>query len=119
MPPDLGIPNSDSALGESGTTSAAPWASPLETALWCAAQGWPVHPLAPGRKTPAPNCGDCRDRPHPPQECDCIPAGRWCHGFHAATTDPALITAWWTRQPRFGVGVACGPAGLVVIDLSL
>ncbi|MER6916665.1 bifunctional DNA primase/polymerase [Streptomyces sp. NPDC000594] len=118
MPPDLGIPNSDSALGGSGTAPAEPWANPLETALWCAAQGWPVHPLAPGRKTPAPNCADCRDRPHPAQECPCIPAGHWCHGFHAATTDPSVLTAWWRRQPRFGVGVSCGPAGLVVIDVD-
>ncbi len=45
-------------------------------------------------------------------------AGGWCHGFHCATLDPVRITSWWTRDPRFGVGVATGPAGLVVLDVD-
>ncbi|MFE0511073.1 bifunctional DNA primase/polymerase [Streptomyces sp. NPDC058964] len=101
-------------------TSAAPgqtWA-PHAVARWCAAQGWPVHPLAPGRKTPASNCPACRDRRHDPRTCPCAPAGRPCHGFHAATTNPAHIDAWWRAQPSAGVGVACGPAHLVVIDID-
>ncbi|MFD8315693.1 DNA primase, partial [Streptomyces sp. NPDC059694] len=28
----------------------------VDVARWCAEQGWPVHPLAAGRKTPAGNC---------------------------------------------------------------
>ncbi|MET8944876.1 bifunctional DNA primase/polymerase [Streptomyces sp. NPDC004542] len=87
-------------------------------ARWCAAQGWPVHPLAPGRKTPGANCPECRDRHHEPKSCPCLPAGRPCHGFHAATTDPGRIDAWWGAQPASGVGVACGPADLVVIDID-
>ncbi|NUK22852.1 bifunctional DNA primase/polymerase [Streptomyces lunaelactis] len=118
MPPDLGISGSDSSwLAVTEDDGHRP-GTPLDTALWCAEQDWPVHPLAPGRKTPAANCTDCRDRPHSPQACPCIAAGRWCHGFHAATTDPSRILAWWTEQPRFGVGVACGAAGLVVIDVD-
>lgn len=45
-------------------------------------------------------------------------AGRWCHGFHAATLDPARVEQWWGSRPALGVGVACGPAGLVVIDVD-
>ncbi|WP_129312314.1 bifunctional DNA primase/polymerase [Streptomyces sp. L2] len=87
-------------------------------AHWCAAQGWPVHPLAPGRKTPAANCAACKGRQHDPKTCPCPQEGRPCHGFHAATTDPRYIDRWWTQTPASGVGVACGPAGLVVIDID-
>ncbi|MFD3513340.1 bifunctional DNA primase/polymerase [Streptomyces sp. NPDC058657] len=87
-------------------------------ALWCAANGWPVHPLAPGRKTPAANCTACREAGRCPQDCPCIPAGRWCHGFRAATTDRARIDSWWDAHPALGVGVACGPADLVVLDVD-
>jgi hypothetical protein len=45
-------------------------------------------------------------------------AGRWCHGFRAATLDFARIDQWWGSNPGLGVGVACGPAGLVVIDID-
>ncbi|MET9078196.1 bifunctional DNA primase/polymerase [Streptomyces sp. NPDC004232] len=90
----------------------------LATARWCARHGWPVHPLATGRKTPAANCNDCRTRPHAAAECPCLPAGRWCHGFHAATLDQRRIENWWGTHPELGVGVACGPAGLVVIDID-
>jgi hypothetical protein len=50
--------------------------------------------------------------------CPCLPAGRPCHGFHAATTDPEHIDRWWSTTPPPGVGVACGPADLVVIDVD-
>ncbi|MFJ4185062.1 bifunctional DNA primase/polymerase [Kitasatospora sp. NPDC089509] len=90
----------------------------LAVARWCAAQGWPVHPLAPGRKTPPANCQPCQESPHSPTDCPCHRVGRWCHGFHAATTDQDLLGAWWRVNPGFGTGVACGPAGLVVIDVD-
>ncbi|MGW7571555.1 bifunctional DNA primase/polymerase [Streptomyces tendae] len=93
-------------------------ASPHAVARWCASQGWPVHPLAPGRKTPAGNCPSCRADRHEPASCPCIPAGRPCHGFHCATTDALLIDRWWTGLPGAGVGVSCGPAGLVVVDID-
>ncbi|MFF2328635.1 MULTISPECIES: bifunctional DNA primase/polymerase [unclassified Streptomyces] len=92
--------------------------SPHAVARWCAAQGWPVHPLAPGRKTPAGNCPDCKAHRHHPTACPCLPAGRPCHGFHAASQDPERIDRWWTDSPSSGVGVACGPAELVVIDVD-
>ncbi|WP_370153777.1 bifunctional DNA primase/polymerase [Streptacidiphilus sp. EB129] len=90
----------------------------MAVARWCAGHGWPVHPLAAGRKTPAGNCISCQTPGHTATDCPCLTAGRWCHGFHAATTDPDLITAWWNLKPSFGVGVACGPANLVVIDID-
>ncbi|MEU3838453.1 bifunctional DNA primase/polymerase [Streptomyces sp. NPDC028635] len=90
----------------------------LAIARWCAGRGWPVHPLAPGRKTPAGNCAACREPGHTHQGCRCPAVGRWCHGFRAATLDFARIEQWWGARPEFGVGVACGPAGLVVIDVD-
>ncbi|QYX83575.1 bifunctional DNA primase/polymerase [Streptomyces akebiae] len=90
----------------------------LVTARWCAGRGWPVHPLAPGRKTPAGNCAPCREADHTREACGCAAAGRWCHGFHAATLDATRIEQWWGAHPRLGVGVACAPAGLVVIDVD-
>jgi hypothetical protein len=32
--------------------------------------------------------------------------------------DFARIEQWWGQRPEFGVGIACGPAGLVVIDVD-
>lgn len=99
-------------------TAAGRPATPHAVARWCALQGWPVHPLASGRKTPAGNCAACRKQHHPAAGCPCLAAGRPCHGFHAATTDPARIDAWWGGTPSWGVGVACGGADLVVIDVD-
>ncbi|MFI5618058.1 bifunctional DNA primase/polymerase [Streptomyces sp. NPDC051567] len=98
------------------TPSSAP--ESRSVARWCAEQGWPVHPLAPMLKTPPKNCVLCRTAGHQAAGCPCIPVGRWCHGFHAATTDPERIDSWWGANPGFGIGVATGPAGLVVIDID-
>lgn len=89
-----------------------------DVARWLAGRQWPVHPLTPGRKTPAANCEQCRIRSHAPSECPCHTRGLWCHGFHSATTDLARIDAWWSKEPRAGVGVSCGPAHLVVLDVD-
>jgi len=98
---------------------ASPGPSPVDTAIWCAQRGWPVHPLVPGRKIPAANCSSCREQDHSADQCPCLPAGRWCHGFHAATTDLGRIRVWWDAQPRFGVAISCGPARLVVLDVDV
>jgi hypothetical protein len=47
-----------------------------------------------------------------------VRAGRWCHSFHAATLNQDRIQQWWGQYPEFGIGVSCGPADLVVIDID-
>ena len=78
----------------SGVGRAEP--GPLWSALAAADAGWHVFPCAPGSKRPAlrQNWQDL------------------------ATTDQGRIRAWWARQP-YNVGIACGPSGLVVIDLDV
>lgn len=44
--------------------------------------------------------------------------GRLGHGLHDATCDPDLIRQWWRARPGANIGVACEPAGLVVLDLD-
>jgi len=64
-------------------------------ALEHAERGWHVFPVKTGGKGPR--------------------AGwRWAK-WH--TTDPALIRQWWASGGN--VGIACGPSGLVVIDLDV
>ncbi|MET7552289.1 bifunctional DNA primase/polymerase [Streptomyces sp. NPDC005500] len=87
------------------------------TARWCATRGWPVHPLSLGRKTPAANCDARRRSSRTHRNCEYRAAGRWCHSCHAATLDRARTDQWWSHKPQPGVGVACGPAGLVAIDV--
>jgi len=69
---------------------------PLSSALAAADAGWHVFPCAPGSKRPA-----FRDN------WQCL-----------ATVDHDRIRAWWARQP-YNIGIACGPSGLVVIDLDV
>ena len=68
----------------------------LAAALKYAADGWPVFPCKPGSKEPAT-----------------------LHGFKDATTDPALITAWWTRMPTANVAIATGAPGPDVLDVDV
>lgn len=101
---------------------------PLSVALWLAHQGIHVHPLIPGRKLPPRNCNRCTpgtaNDPNPlyvshtPDECRCIAAGHYCHGVHAATTDPQRITRWWQKIPDAAVGVAAGPSGILILDVD-
>lgn len=115
MSSELRFPRSDSWQ----PTVRSPVAGlPRAAALWCVRRGWPVLPLSPGRKTPAGNCPDCRLSSHTPAQCPCLPRGRWCHSFHAATLDQNRVKQWWAAQPDFGIGVSCGPAGLIVIDID-
>ncbi|MFI2428362.1 bifunctional DNA primase/polymerase [Streptomyces sp. NPDC018955] len=115
MADELGFSRSD--LPEPAHARQSPSRS-LATARWCAGRGWPVHPLAPGRKTPPGNCAACRKPGHTYRGCRCPADGRWCHGFRAATLDFARIEQWWGANPGFGVGISCGPAGLVVVDVD-
>ncbi|MBT2415736.1 bifunctional DNA primase/polymerase [Streptomyces sp. ISL-12] len=79
-------------------------------ALEAAEHGWHVFPLRPGTKRPAlhgearcPRTGPCADG-HLKWE-------------QRATTDPDRIRAAWSSAP-FNVGIACGPSGLLVVDLD-
>jgi hypothetical protein len=77
-------------------------------------QGWPVFML--GRsKRPVANCPACRQPGHDRAGCGCLT----CHGFYAATTDPARLTAMLARVPRGLLAIRTGTAsGLCVVDID-
>ncbi|MET9961469.1 bifunctional DNA primase/polymerase [Streptomyces sp. NPDC006326] len=82
----------------------------LTAALASADRGWPVFPLRPHDKRPALHGED-----------HCTLTGP-CAAGHAkweqrATTDRAAIVRCWTHKP-YNVGIATGPAGLLVVDLD-
>ena len=85
-------------------------------ALDYADAGIPVFIL--GRsKRPLPNCRPCATAPadHDRAGCGCLT----CHGFYAATTDPARIAAMLTAVPSGLLAVRTGAvSGLVVIDID-
>jgi hypothetical protein len=66
----------------------------LAAALHAAERGWPVFPVYSYSKYPA------------------VPDWE-----HRATRDLDQITRWW-QQAAFNIGIACRPAGLVVLDLD-
>ncbi|MFI7469959.1 bifunctional DNA primase/polymerase [Nonomuraea sp. NPDC049646] len=70
--------------------------NPIAAALGAAARGWPVFPIAVGDKAPPRGFTDWEKR---------------------ATCAPDRIRAWWRHAP-YNVGIATGPAGLIVIDLD-
>ncbi|MFG3381624.1 bifunctional DNA primase/polymerase [Streptomyces sp. NPDC047999] len=82
----------------------------LAAALDAAARGWPVLPLRPGAKRPALH-----------GESACSRTGVCAAGHvkweQRATTDPERIRGAWSTG-AFNVGIATGPANLVVIDLD-
>src|SRR5205814_5234945 len=63
-----------------------------------AAAGWPVLPCLPGGKVPVGAL---------------VP-----HGCLDATTDPDVITGWWSRMPAANVAIACGLPGPDVVDVD-
>ncbi|GAA2810141.1 hypothetical protein GCM10010441_38490 [Kitasatospora paracochleata] len=83
---------------------------PLATVLALAERDWHVFPLAPNSKYPALHGED-----------DCPGTGPCATGHQGwerrATTDPQLIRRAWGHGP-YGIGLACGPSGLVVVDLD-
>jgi hypothetical protein len=87
---------------------------PLAAALAAAEHGWPVFPVRPNDKRPAfPDHTAARCTGRDPR----------CAGGHQgwearATTDAARIRRGWTTTP-YNIGLACGPAGLVVLDLDV
>ncbi|WP_049581072.1 bifunctional DNA primase/polymerase [Streptomyces sp. SBT349] len=87
-----------------------PRAALLNAALATATRGWPVIPLRPGDKRPAGHA-----------EGDCPRTGRCSDGHvkpeQRATLDSELIRACWGHR-SYNVGLATGPAGLLVVDLD-
>lgn len=65
-------------------------------ALAYARRGWAIHPLIPADKRPL--LSDWPNR---------------------ATSDLDTVRAWWEATPYANIGLACGPTGLVAIDLDL
>jgi hypothetical protein len=85
----------------------------MQAALDAAGRGWHVFPLKPGSKRPAfPD--------HDERHCDRLDPR--CRNGHTgweprATLDERRITRAWTAAP-YNVGIATGPARLVVVDLD-
>ena len=79
-------------------------------------RGWPVFVL--GRsKRPVANCPACRAAGpgHDPAGCGCLT----CHGFHAATLDPARLAAMLAAVPGGLLAIRTGTAaGLAVVDID-
>jgi hypothetical protein len=76
---------------------------------------WEVFPLWPQGKTPRiptahPEGDPLRGKCH--GEC-----GRYGHGLYDATTDPAVIAAWWAKYPGANVGARV-PENVVVVDVD-
>ncbi|WP_345364319.1 bifunctional DNA primase/polymerase [Actinoallomurus liliacearum] len=86
----------------------------LSHALTAAQRGWPVFPVRPGEKRPAfPDHTAARCTGRDPR----------CRNGHQgweprATTDIGRIRRGWASVP-YNIGLACGPAGLVVVDLDV
>ncbi len=40
------------------------------------------------------------------------------HGVKDATIDAVQVRRWWIAHPNASIGIACGPSGLVVIDID-
>lgn len=86
----------------------------LTAALNAAEHGWPVFVL--GRsKRPVANCDACPLDAHDPASCDHLT----CHGFHAATIDPARVAAIVAAVPHGQLAVRTGAvSGLLGIDVD-
>jgi hypothetical protein len=66
----------------------------LSAAAAAAARGWSVFPVWPGSKRPA------------------------IRGWEQhATTDLDALEGWWRQRP-YNIGIACGPSGLLVVDID-
>lgn len=68
-------------------------------ALAYAMRGWHVFPCYPNAKQPLSAA---------------VP-----HGLKDATTDPDIITKWFTTYPDANVAISCGPSNIVAVDLDV
>ena len=84
-----------------------PKTNPLrDAALAYARGGWPVFPVRPYKSG-----GD------PKKDNGKVPATK--NGVKDATTDETVIRRWWADTPTANIGIACGPAGLLAVDLDV
>ncbi|BDH02934.1 bifunctional DNA primase/polymerase [Streptomyces seoulensis] len=89
----------------------------LAHALSAAERGLAVIPLS-RRKLPALRSPHRADPAHPPCHGEC---GRFGHGVHDASADPARVRALFAAAPwATGYGIACGlpPHHLIGVDLD-
>ncbi|WP_330235938.1 bifunctional DNA primase/polymerase [Streptomyces sp. NBC_00566] len=89
----------------------------LAHALSAAERGLAVIPLS-QRKLPALRSPHRADPAHPPCHGEC---GRFGHGVHDASADPARVRALFAAAPwATGYGIACGlpPHRLIGVDLD-
>ncbi|PPK90845.1 bifunctional DNA primase/polymerase-like protein [Kineococcus xinjiangensis] len=103
-------------------SSTAPVSDVLTAALAYAESGWAVFPLRPGDKRPA--FPDHAEHACTGRDLRRARAGRHIKWEERATTDPDRIrAAWGSPEHRsgsvFGLGIACGPSGLLVVDLDV
>jgi hypothetical protein len=78
--------------------------------------GWPVFILGKSKR-PVANCRACRAAgpAHDMAGCGCLT----CHGFHAATTDPARLAAMLAAVPGGLLAIRTGTtSGLAVVDID-
>ena len=81
----------------------------LEAALsYADGEEWPVFPCRPDNPR-CPHADKCRVCKSPLTE----------HGFHDATTDGAVIRAWWERWPDANPAIATGTTGPDVLDVDV
>lgn len=102
-------PTPDKATHDTAAQDTAALHSLRQAALAAARAGCHVFPVLPNTKVPALHgARRCRRR-------------GICRGGHQgweqrATRDEVQIRRWWNMP--FNIGIACGPSGLVVIDLD-
>lgn len=93
----------------------------LATAHALLRQHFHVFPLRPGTKVTLANCDRCCPRTAPCRDPD-TPCPCWphqpCHGFRAATNDPATADRWWQRWPEANIGISPWPSRHLVVDLD-
>ena len=84
-----------------------------DAALGYARRGWSVFPLH-GIENNVCTCGyDCKAPGKHPVSSLAL------HGFHDATTDPAVIGEWWDKKPNSNIGIATGQvSNLWVLDVD-
>jgi hypothetical protein len=80
----------------------------LDAVLRYTSANWPVFPCRPDN----PQC------PHA-DKCRVCKAPLTEHGFHDATTDEAVIRAWWERWPDANPAIATGAPGPDVLDVDV